>query len=77
MTCGLVPHRVKVQEGLVVLPLRGHSSDGLGVFLLRQVEVREGGDDRGTCVRRGGKNKERTKDGRVSLLLLIKETQHE
>lgn len=48
VNCSLVPHRVKVQEGLVVLPLRGHSFDGLGVFVLCQVEVREGGNDRGT-----------------------------
>lgn len=49
----LVAYRVKVQEGLVMLSLRGQSLNGTRIFIICQVEVRKGGDHWGTYVRRG------------------------
>lgn len=40
----------------MMLSLRGHSFNGSHIFLLPQVEMREGGDDWSTCERKGVKD---------------------
>lgn len=45
---GPVAYRVQVEERLVMLHLGGHSSDGLHILGIRQVEMRKGGNNRCT-----------------------------